>query len=113
MDIPESDWKLLRGIHRVALNRFCEQVLQECPPLIDAPGRTPHERYLALYKLLQERDDTLAGTFNDLRRSTAISRLIAMRGGGWVTDEEMQGFTPETRDRVEQAVRSGLWARLR
>ena len=108
MSIPESDWKRLQALHRVALDRYCERVLQECSSLIADPSRAPHERYLALYKLIQERDDTLADAFNDLRRSTAISHLIAMRALRVITDEELEEFTPETRERVGVAARSGF-----
>lgn len=31
-DFPESDWKILRALHKVALDRYCEQVLRTAPP---------------------------------------------------------------------------------
>lgn len=34
--IPEADWKVLRRLHPLALERFCERVLCE----IDGIGRT-------------------------------------------------------------------------
>lgn len=63
-------------------------------------------RYLKLFKLVDERDDELSAAFDDLRRSTAIFRLMHMRHLGVVTDEEMEGFTPDTR-------RSSEWWRGR
>jgi len=29
LDIKESDWKLFRRLHPVALERFCKQVIEE------------------------------------------------------------------------------------
>ena len=99
-NIPERDWKALRALHKVALERFCERVLRKCVAIAQDEKRTAHERYLALYKLLQRRDDDLARAFDDMRRSRAVQRLVAMRDIGVVTDEEMEAFTPETRDVV-------------
>jgi hypothetical protein len=100
MDVTESDWKHFRAIRDVALERFCERALRECSDVIADPGRTAHERYLAVFELLEERDDELASAFNDPRRSTALLQLASMRGLGLVTDEEMEGFSPDTRERT-------------
>jgi hypothetical protein len=101
LDIPERDWKHLRTVKAAALERFCERVLQECAGVLAETDLTAHERYLKLFKLIDRRDDELAGAFDDLRRSTAIFRLMTMRSLGVVTDEEMEGFTPETRSTVD------------
>ena len=100
--IKESDWKILRELARVALDRFCRRVLGEAGRLCDdADPRGAHERYLALCRLIQDRDEELGGTFNDLRRSVALLQLARMRRGQLVTDEEFGRFSPETRHRVE------------
>jgi hypothetical protein len=104
MDFPERDWKHLRKVHRLALERYCERVLQECATILNDPGRTAHERYLELFRVTRERDEELAGAFDDMRRSRAHARLVAMCRLGVVTDEEMEGFTPETRGIVERAL---------
>ena len=49
---------------------------------------SPHDRYLRLFRMLKERDASIAAAFDDLRRSTAIQRLAAMIALGVVTDEE-------------------------
>jgi hypothetical protein len=97
MSIPEADWRALRKLEKVALERFCERVLQECASILGDTGRTAHERYLALYDLTRDRDRELSRAFDDLRRSTAVLRLMAMRDLGVITDEELEAFSPETR----------------
>ena len=104
MSIPERDWKVLREVQRLALERYCERVLQECASVVGDPDRTAHERYLQLYRLVEKRDRELARAFDDLRRSTATNRLIAMRTLGVVTDEEMERFSEGTRGIVERAL---------
>ncbi len=96
--INESDWKLLRALHPIALERFCQRALSDIERLADDDAKTSHERYLAIHDLVQRRDRELADTFNDLRRSTAIEQLAHMRVLNLLTDEEMARFSPDTRE---------------
>jgi hypothetical protein len=105
MDFPETDWKHLRSIKDAALDRFCERALRECSEVIADPARTAHERYLAIFEVLGKRNDELSSAFDGLRRSTALPQLMTMRGLGLVTDEEMAGFSPDTRARTTVPLR--------
>ena len=51
-------------------------------------NKSSHERYLALYRLVQDRDEVLAAAFNNPRRSTAAVQLARIRAEGLLTDEE-------------------------
>jgi hypothetical protein len=99
--IPESDWKLFRKLQLLALDRFCQRVLAEVSGLVADAGKSSHERYLAVFKLLQRRDDELADAFNDPRRSTAFVQLARIQFQELLTDEEFAGFSPETRASVQ------------
>ncbi len=94
--IKESDWKLLRELKNVALERLCQRALEDLQRAALAPSQNWHERYLQVYSLIHERDKEVADIFNDLRRSTALLRLMMMRTAGLVTDEEMSRFSEET-----------------
>ena len=98
MSFPETDWRLLRSLHRAALDQYCTRVLEECAATIQGADPSPHDRYLRLFRLLKERDESMAAAFDDLRRSTAIQRLAAMITLGVVTDEELDRFSAPTRD---------------
>lgn len=98
-DIPERDWKVFRTVREAALDRFCARVLKKAASVIQDKG-TNHERYLRLYRLLQERDRDIAFAFNDFRRSTAIIQLARIHALGVVTNEELARFSPETRELV-------------
>ena len=100
-DIRESDWKLLRGLKDVALGRFCQRVLDEIAQVSADRGKTPHERYLAVYELVRRRDRELADTFNGLRRSTGLVQLARMVAQGLLAEEEKDRFGAETMDRVK------------
>jgi hypothetical protein len=95
--IHESDWKVFRQVHTVALDRFCEKVLREIKSCASDVTKTPHERYLEIYKLVRERDRMIASAFNDVRRSTALLQLSIIHSHGLLTEEEMARFSPEAR----------------
>ncbi len=109
MDFPERDWKHLRAVKPVALARYCERILEEAAAVIHACDESPHDRYLHLFELINDRNRVLASAFDDLRRSTALRRLSAMIALGVVTDAELAGFTPEVRE--SSAALSGLLLR--
>jgi hypothetical protein len=98
LNLPESDWRLLRSIHRAALERYCTRVLEECAVVIGDGQSSAHDRYVRVFRLVRERDDEIAVAFNDLRRSTAIRRLASMIILGVVTDAELGRFTAATRE---------------
>ena len=80
--IPESDWKLLRQLKGVALERFCERVLEQIARRSSASKKTYHQRYLEIYRLLHRRDRELGDAFNNPRRSTAVQQLtVSTRTG--------------------------------
>ena len=99
-EIRESDWKVFRQLHDVALARFCERVLAELRSVASEDGKSAHERYLAAYKLIHDRDRDLADAFNAMRRSTAYIQLAIIRSRGLLTDEEFARFSPEAREVV-------------
>lgn len=98
--IPEADWKVFRQLHPVALERFCAAVLAQAQQLAAPQNRSAHERYLELYRLLDQRNKSCADLFDDFRRSTALLQLVAIKRDGWITDEEMLRFSQETQDFV-------------
>ena len=98
MALPEADWQTLRLLQRTALDRYCARALDECRAVVDDAEGSPHDRYLRLFRLINERHESLAVAVDDLRRSTAIARLAAMILLGVVTDEDLGQFSPATRD---------------
>lgn len=96
--LPEKDWKLLRQLAPVALERFCDRALREATAIAQAPAKTSHERYLQLYRFLKEQDQDLASAFNDHRRSTALRQLAWIYSLRLLTEEEFGAFSEETRD---------------
>jgi hypothetical protein len=97
-DFHEPDWKTLRSLQPVLLERLCTRIMDELRGVMDDAGMTAHQRYLKLFKLLDERNDEVAAGFDDMRRSRALMRLANIYALGLFTDEELERFTPQTRD---------------
>ncbi len=94
--VPEGDWKVFTKVHPVAMERFCERVLDEARNVLADASKSSHERYLALYQLMGRRDKDLAKAFDDYRRSTAFWQIAIMYNQRLLTEEEFMQFSPET-----------------
>jgi hypothetical protein len=100
-DFPESDWKIFRKHRELALDRFCERVIAEIAALAAKSGKSSHERYLEIFRLLKQRNEVLSDCLDDVRRSTAVTQLARIRHHELLTAEEFAQFSPETRAAVE------------
>ena len=104
LDLKESDWKLFRRLHSVALERFCQQVIEDINQSTSNCTGDYHQRYLAVFNLIMDRNEQMARAFNDSRRSKAIVLLTSIRELGLLTDEEFSQFSPDTRASVESVL---------
>jgi hypothetical protein len=104
LDIKESDWKILRRVHALALERFSARVLAEVERIVEDGARTHHERYLDIYKLMEQRDRQMSLLFDDPRRSQALAMLARIRSEGLLTEDEFSSLSAETRGAIERLV---------
>jgi hypothetical protein len=100
MEFKESDWKIFRRLHNVALQRYCQRVLEEVRVAAECEGDY-HDCYQKLLRLIRERDNAMAITFDDPSRSTAFILLANMISEGLLTEEELGQFSHETQERIE------------
>jgi hypothetical protein len=107
-DIKESDWKLFRSLRAIALERFCRRVLDDIASIASDTGKSAHQRYLEIYRLVRERDKELAFAFNDVRRSTAIMQLGVIASHDFLTAEELAQFSPDVRGALEMFRAAGV-----
>lgn len=100
MEIKESDWKVFRRLRAVALERYCQRVIEEVRVAAECTSDY-HDCYLRLYRLIRERDKTLAIVFDDPRRSTAFLLLANIVAEELLTQEELKQFSVEVQERIE------------
>jgi hypothetical protein len=101
--IRESDWKRLRDLKPVALERFCDRVLLEIDQARSDAASSSHQRYLAIYDLIRERDEELGYIFDGLSRSSAIGKLLLMHRTGLLTEDEVAGFSEDMKDAIARS----------
>jgi hypothetical protein len=99
--IAEADWKVLRRIHPLALERYCEDVLAEIERATHNSAQSTHQRYLDIFKIIERRDREMSRIFNDRKRSNALTMLAGMRAAGLLSEDEFSSLSPETRSAIE------------
>src|SRR5262252_7005736 len=72
-EIKEPDWKVLRRVHPLALERFCEGVLAEIGRVARDGKKSHHARYLKIFKIIKQSDGEIARLFDNPRRSHALT----------------------------------------
>ena len=100
MTISEADWKVYKRIRDLAWERYAQRVLDEVAGICRDETEPATERFARLVPLVRERSKGSYHIFDTLRRSSAVRCLIAMRSYALVTDDEMQGFSPELQQRT-------------
>ena len=84
------------------MERFCKQILLEIELINSDHTKSFHQKYLDIYEVLHQRNQEVAQTFDNLRRSTALVQLASMKGRGLVTEDEFLRFSQETQDAVNR-----------
>ncbi len=105
--IAEADWKVLRRVHPLALERYCERVLAEIERVTHNNAQSTHQRYLDIFKIVEQRDREMASIFNDPKRSNALTLLARIRSFGLLTEDEFSGLSPETRSAIKLLLGAG------
>ena len=100
--IKESDWKYLKKLKPILLERACANINKEAQLILEnKENRDQYQVYLAIYKHYEKKDDMIADCFNDYRRSTAKRRILSLVYYGIMSEDELQGFSDDTKEFVE------------
>jgi hypothetical protein len=99
--IAEADWKVLRRVHPLALERFCERVLSEIEHVTHNSSQSAHQRYLDIFRIIEQRDRQMASIFDDPKRSNALTMLARMRSEGLLMADEFSSLGQDTRSAIE------------
>ena len=103
-ELPESDWKVFRELRETALQRFCTQVLEDVQKTASDSSQSAHERYLALWQLMDKRDRELDRTFDNPRRSFAAVQLAVICRQGLLKPEEIARFSDATQENLSTSL---------
>ena len=106
-EIKEPDWKVLRRVHPLALERFCERVLAEIDRVSRDGAKSHHARYLQIFRIIKQSDREIARLFDNPRRSHALTMLAQIRSEGLLTEDEFSSLSPETRGVIQMLLGAG------
>jgi hypothetical protein len=93
--ISEADWKHFKQVKADALDKCCQQVLDDVRKGIDDPELSNHAKYLYLYKLMENSDKRIANIFDYNARSKAMLQLVLMKSDGLLEAKQISGFSDE------------------
>ncbi|UVM73826.1 MULTISPECIES: hypothetical protein [Pseudomonas] len=105
MSISDSDWKRYNELSELALERFCQGVLSDAQTVAQNEVLSAHARYRTLYRLMRDRDKSLAMAFNVGRRRDISLSLRLLIAYDLLSDQELTILSEELRERVSDAVR--------
>jgi len=100
-EIKEADWKVFRRLQGIALERFCQRVIEEVQSKTSSCANGYHDCYLELFALIRSRDKEMAQAFDDARRSNAFILLANIKEQGLLTEEELMQFSSEAREAID------------
>lgn len=103
-NLPERDWKKLRSLKNTALNEACERILENILSLIESGKNEGHKTYKELWRILQEEDEKISLMFDDLKRSTAIFKLVMWKENGILSEHDFVKLTEETKNRINSII---------
>lgn len=98
---PERDWKYFRSVRDELLAALCGRINKESAAILSNPACSEHEKYIALWRHINDADEVIGECFNDPRRSNLLMKLFAMQRHGLLRPEHVENFSPETRDRLQ------------
>ena len=98
-DITEADWKVFKSIREKAIETYCERCLSEFQEVIDR-DECAHNRYLLMYRIVENLDKKMALIFQRLSRSKATIELIAIRGERLADETLVAKLSPELQEKT-------------
>jgi hypothetical protein len=95
--IKEPDWKTFRQLRPLALERLCQRILEEIESINADCEKSYHQRYMDIFKVIEQQDKEISLGFDESRRSNALTQLVFFRSRNLLTEVEFERFSAETR----------------
>jgi hypothetical protein len=113
---PERDWKYMKKIKDELLSRLCERINNQAVAVLTESDDSEHQKYLRLYRHIEESNQVIASCSNGWRRSTLFMKILEIKHQGLLTEpqlRELSGAPPvrprwKPPERLKAAVSSGV-----
>lgn len=100
----EPDWKRYKPLRKLAIERFCNDVLKDAAAVTVSTKGTAHERYRELYQLMKNQDKQIVQLFDPHTRSRAAMQLTGLFQMRLVTDDELSVFSDNLQEQVHSYI---------
>ena len=100
--IPESDWKYLRSIKDKLLDTLYKRINDGALLICTDTKLSQPKKFHDLLEHLFDGNETVAGCFDDWRRSTIIINLLHLQRERLLTNEQLSHLSAETRQRLKE-----------
>jgi hypothetical protein len=101
LDIAESDWKIFKELHPIALDRFFTRSVKEIRSALETKDKSAKEQFWRAFDLADKDRKQAAQLFDDYRRSTAMLMTAALFRRNLITEPELNRFSQELREQVK------------
>jgi hypothetical protein len=101
-NIPESDWKYLTTIKDELLGTLCKDINDAASKIIHDPLLSQHEKFLRLFRHINESNEVVAKCFDDWRRANILFKLLWLREQHLLTEMQLSRLSAETRRKISQ-----------
>lgn len=105
--IESDDWQILRELHPVMMDRFCQRHLDNVSKMINTTTVGAHQRYKDIVALMKSFENLMNLLFADFKRSDGLMKLAGLREAKLVTDEEYARFGEATHQWVAEFLTLG------
>jgi hypothetical protein len=97
----EPDWKQLKAVYPLAVERFSERILSEVQAIMGKTDLSAQDRYRETHNLIRERDKEMAHLFDRYSRSHVFRQLLGIRAAKLITEEEWARFSGRIRESID------------
>jgi len=105
--IKESDWRKFKELRPLALQRYCQRVIDEVKDVLDKQNPDSHDQYLEVFNIVHGGDKKLARMFDQgFSRSKAFEQLLMYYGDGLLRDDEIEQLSEENCNSIKSIVSS-------
>lgn len=102
-EINESDWIIFRTRMPLWRERYLEKLLDNYQNILSSQ-ESAEDRYFRLLKRMDK--DSMCALFNvEMSRSKCLINIIRLLGEGIIDENDLEGFTPELREKASFLMR--------
>ncbi|UFS69298.1 hypothetical protein LPW11_15530 [Geomonas sp. RF6] len=101
LSLPERDWKYLRNLRETLLATLYRRINESAAQILASATLSEHEKYVKLYKHMEDSDRVVADCFDDWRRSNLLIKLLLLRQHKLLSEEQLSGLSGEVRARLQ------------